>query len=313
MNPPENSCCRRLPPWLPYAITAAVCWGIWGVLAKGPSRELSGCMTQVLFTFALVPSAVMACRSKQMGAGTNKPRGILWGFVAGLFAGTGDLLFYLALQAGADAAISIPLISLYPLVTIGIAYCWFKERLNFVQGSGILLAVVAITLLSGGAMSLSQPLELLHRIRLTPWILYSLAAMICAGVFTATQKLSTNHISAEMSYLAWCAAFGVIALWIVATRPLNWNMPAAMVCSALAAGALNGFGVIASFAAYRREGKASIVAPLTATPQPLVTVLLALLFLGERVGLSEGCGILLAICAAAALSRETKSPAVSQT
>ena len=313
MNLPEASRRAHLPPWLPYAITAAVCWGIWGVLAKGPSRELSGWMTQVLFTFALIPSALMACRSRQVGVGTNKLRGIVWGFVSGLFAGTGDLFFYLALQNGADTAIAIPLISLYPLVTIGIAYCWFKERLNLVQGAGILLAVVAITLLSGGAMSLSQPLELLHRMSLTPWILYSLAALICAGVFTATQKLSTNHISAEMSYLAWCAAFVAIALWVVATKPLNWNMPAAMACSALAAGALNGFGVIASFAAYRCEGKAAIVAPLTATLQPLVTVLLALFFLGEHVGLIEGCGIVLAISAAAALSQETKRPAASQT
>ena len=301
-----------MPPWLLYAITAAVCWGIWGVMAKGPSRELSGWMTQVLFTFALIPSAIMASRSTQVRAGTNKLRGILWGFVSGLFAGIGDLCFYLALQSGADTAIAIPLISLYPLVTLSIAYCWFKERLNLMQGAGIPLAVVAITLLSGGATSLGQPLELLHRLSLTSWMLYALAAMICAGVFTATQKLSTNYISAEMSYLAWCAAFVPLALGIVITQPLNWDMPAAMVGAALAAGTLNGFGVIAAFAAYRHGGKAAIVAPLTAALQPIVTVMLALLFLGERVGLIEGCGIVLAICAAAALSQETKRPATSQ-
>ena len=55
-----------LPPWLLYAVTAAVCWGVWGVLSKGPSRELSGWMTQVLFTFALIPSAIVACLSKQV-------------------------------------------------------------------------------------------------------------------------------------------------------------------------------------------------------------------------------------------------------
>ncbi len=312
MNAPGTSRHLRLPPWLPYAIAAAVCWGIWGVLAKGPSRELSGWMTQVLFTFALIPSAAMACRSKQVGVGTNKLRGIFWGFVSGLIAGTGDLCFYLALQNGADTAIVIPLISLYPLITLSIAYCCFKERLNLLQGAGIVLAVVAIILLSGGATSLRQPQEVLHRISGAPWIFYALAALICAGVFTATQKLSTNHISAEMSYLTWCAAFVAIALGVVATRPLNWNMPAAMVWSALGAGALNGFGVIASFAAYRNGGKAAIVAPLTATLQPLVTVLLALCFLGEHVGLIEGCGIVLAICAAAALSQETKKTAASQ-
>ncbi len=135
--------------------------------------------------------------------------------------------------------------------------------------------------------------------------------MACWGVFSATQKLSTNHVSAELSYLAWSAAFLPIAIWIVATKPLNWQMPGAMLGSGLLAGALNGFGVIAAFAAYRFEGKASVVTPLAAALQPLVTVVLALLFLGERIGPIEGMGIVLAIVAAVALSRETKKTSSS--
>jgi drug/metabolite transporter (DMT)-like permease len=98
----------------------------------------------------------------------------------------------------------------------------------------------------------------------------------------------------------------------VATKPLNWNMSAAMVWSGLAAGALNGFGVIAAFAAYRYEGKAAIVTTLAAAVQPLVTVVLALIFLGERIGLIEGLGIGLAIGGAAALSQETRKPATPE-
>ena len=299
-----------LPPWLLYAITAAVCWGIWGVLSKGPSRELSGWMTQMLFTFALVPSVIVACLSKNVRTGTNKPRGLFWGFVSGLIAAAGNIAFYLALEKGADTAIAIPLTSVYPLITIFIAWFWFKERLNRVQALGIAVAVAAIMLLSGEAKNLGHPLELLRRISLTPWMLYSFAAMVCWGVFSATQKVSTNHVSAELSYLAWCAAFIPIALWILATKPLKWDMSPAMLGSGLAAGALNGFGVIAAFAAYRYEGKAAIVTPLAAAVQPLVTVVLALLFLGERVGPLEACGIALAILAALALSRETTATAV---
>jgi len=78
-----------------------------------------------------------------------------------------------------------------------------------------------------------------------------------------------------------------------------------MVWSGLAAGALNSFGVIAAFAPYRYEGKAAIVTPVAAALQPIVTIILALLFLGEKVGLLEGAGIALAILAAVALSCET--------
>ncbi len=295
-----------LPPWLLYTLTAATCWGIWGVLSKGPSRELSGWMTQILFTFALVPSVIFAALSKNVRVGTDKPRGLFWGFVSGLIAAAGNIFFYLALEAGADTAIAVPLTNIYPLVTIVLAYFWFKERLNLIQGGGILIAVAAIILLSGEANNLGDPLAILRRIGLTPWMLYSLGAMVCWGVFSATQKVSTNHVSAELSYLAWCAAFIPIAIWIVATKPLNWSMSAPMVWSGLAAGALNSFGVIAAFAAYRYEGKAAIVTPLAAALQPIVTIILALIFLGEKIGLLEGAGIVLAILAAVALSCETK-------
>jgi len=198
-----------LPPWLLYALTAAVCWGVWGVLSKGPSRELSGWMTQILFTFALIPSVIVAGLSKNVRTGTNKPLGLFWGFVSGLIAAAGNIFYYLALESGADTAIAVPLTNVYPLVTIVIAYFWFKERLNVVQGIGIFIAVAA-------------------------------------------------------------------------------------------------------FAAYRYEGKAAIVTTLAAAVQPLVTVVLALIFLGERIGLIEGLGIGLAIGGAAALSQETRKPATPE-
>lgn len=295
-----------LPSWLIYTITAAACWGIWGVLSKGPSRELSGWMTQILFTFALVPSVIFAGLSKNLRTGTDKPRGIFWGFVSGLIAAAGNIFFYMALEAGAELSIAVPLTNIYPLVTIFIAYFWFKERLNVIQCLGILIAVAAIILLSGQAKNLGDPLQIVRHIGLTPWMLYSLGAMVCWGVFSATQKVSTNHVSAELSYIAWCAAFIPIAIWIIATKPLNWNMSAPMVWSGLAAGALNSFGVIAAFAAYRYEGKAAIVTTIAAAVQPIVTIVLALLFLGERFGLLESIGIGLAILAAIALSKETK-------
>lgn len=295
-----------VPAWLVYALVAAVCWGLWGVLSKGPSRELSGWMTQVLFTFALLPSALVAGLSRNLRTGSNPRRGLFWGFISGLIAAAGNIFFYLALENGADTAIAIPLTNVYPLVTILIAFFLFGERLNPIQIAGLFLSFAAILLLSGEARHLGRPFELLERIRATPWMLYSFAAMVSWGIFSATQKISTNHVSAEMSYLAWCAAFVPIALWIVFTRELSWEMSPAMLASGLAAGALNGFGVIAAFAAYRCEGKAATVTPLAAAVQPMVTVLLALLFLGERVGPLESVGIALAILAAVGLSMESR-------
>lgn len=296
---------RAVPPWLIYAVVAATCWGIWGVLAKGPSRELSGWMTQILFTIALVPSALVALSSRRLREGSNRRAGLFWGFIAGLLAAGGNIAFYLALEQGADTAIAIPLTNIYPLVTIAIAYATFRERINAIQSVGIAIAVLAIVLLSGEARHLGNPAELWRRLGLNAWLLYAIAAMVLWGLFSAVQKISTSHISAEASYIAWCVAFLPIAGWILLTRPLAWSdLTTPMLLSGLAAGMLNGFGVIAAFAAYRFDGKASVVTPLAAALQPLVTIVLALVFLGERIGGLEAVGAALAILGAVALTRE---------
>ena len=66
--------------------------------------------------------------------------------------------------------------------------------------------------------------------------------------------------------------------------------------------ALGNFAVLAAFA---DQGKASIVTPLTAL-YPVVSVPIAILFLGEKIGAREAVGILMALVSVAALSCDTK-------
>ena len=163
---------RQFPAaWLLYAVIAATCWGNWGVPGKGPSRGLSGWMTQVLFTFALIPPVYVACLSTTVRTGTDKPRGLFRGFVSGLIAAEGNICSYLAIEAGAETAIAILLTNVHPPVTIYIAYFWFKERLNFVQIIVIPIAVATVVQLSGATKIFGQPVVLLRRLSLTPWVL----------------------------------------------------------------------------------------------------------------------------------------------
>jgi uncharacterized membrane protein len=138
------------------------------------------------------------------------------------------------------------------------------------------------------------------------WMLYALLACTLWGFTGLTQKLSTNHISAELSFFAYSVAFVPIAGVILWLTPLNWNMPAKGWILAILGGTLNGFGVLTSFAAYRSGGKASVVTPLVAL-FPVVTVVLAIPLLHEHVGLREVMGIVMAVAAAAALSYENPS------
>jgi transporter family protein len=118
-----------------------------------------------------------------------------------------------------------------------------------------------------------------------------------------TQKLSTNSISSERSFLWFCwAMVALSAAMLVVARP-HWGLGALVVWSAIAGGALNGLGAWTSFRALESGGKASIVISLISL-YPLLTVGLAVVLLGERLTWMQMGGAVVAIAAAILLSLE---------
>jgi transporter family protein len=75
----------------------------------------------------------------------------------------------------------------------------------------------------------------------------------------------------------------------------------------IAQGFFLAFGNLAILLAFASQGKASIIAPLAAL-YPVVSVPIAIIFLGEKIGAREGLGIFLALASVAALSCETRPP-----
>jgi hypothetical protein len=55
------------------------------------------------------------------------------------------------------------------------------------------------------------------------WIWLATIALVFFGITGVAQKLSTNNISFELSFLWFCVAFFVIAGVIAATMPLDWQ------------------------------------------------------------------------------------------
>jgi transporter family protein len=136
------------------------------------------------------------------------------------------------------------------------------------------------------------------------WLLFSIAALVLWGVTGVTQKLSTNRISSERSFLWFCCAMMALsAIVLLFARPHAHLGTLVVVCS-LAGGALNGLGAWTSFRALESGGKASIVISLISL-YPLLTVLLAVLLLGERLTIVQTAGAIVAIAAAILLSLES--------
>jgi transporter family protein len=92
------------------------------------------------------------------------------------------------------------------------------------------------------------------------WLWFAILALVLWGITGVTQKLSTNSISSERSFLWFCWAMVALSVGVlVFVRPHDWGLRGVVVASAVAGGALNGMGAWTSFRALESGGKASVV------------------------------------------------------
>jgi len=135
------------------------------------------------------------------------------------------------------------------------------------------------------------------------WLVFSLIALLSWGVGGVVQKLSTNDISTELAVLWFSYAMFGLSFGILVAVPLDWHMKPSIFVIAAVSGVLNVLGVMTSFAAFEKGGKASIVIPLTCL-YPLVTIVIAVVFFREGLTRVQLIGVVLAVVAAALLSQE---------
>ena len=138
------------------------------------------------------------------------------------------------------------------------------------------------------------------------WLIFSAIALVLWGATGVTQKLSTNRISSERSFLWFTWAMVAISAVVLALAHVQWKLNRMTVAFAIAGGVLNGLGALTSFRALESGGKASVVISLISL-YPLLTIVLAVLLLHERMTVTQAAGAILAIMAAIMLSLEPEA------
>ena len=136
-----------LPAWMWFAAIALIFWGITGVTQKLATNRISSGLSFVWFACAMVTISVILLilvpihwhLSGKIAAAA---------IVGGTLNGLGALTSFAALESGGKASVVISLISLYPLVTVGLAVTLLHERITSAQAVGIAVAIVAAILLS---------------------------------------------------------------------------------------------------------------------------------------------------------------------
>ena len=134
--------------WVALSSVALVLWGLTGVTQKLSTNNISFQRSFVWFGAAFFSISAMLVIAMRPMDWRVAPELILLAALGGLLNGLGALTSFAALEAGGKASVVIPLISLYPLVTVGGACIFLGERLNGKQIAGIVCALVAVGLLS---------------------------------------------------------------------------------------------------------------------------------------------------------------------
>ena len=128
------------------------------------------------------------------------------------------------------------------------------------------------------------------------WLVPSILALLCYGLWGFFPKLAAQHLDPKNVVIY--QTFGTVLMTLVIPLLPGYKWEGYQPASLF--GLLTGLvGVIGNlfFTIALSKGKASIVTPLTAT-YPIITLLLATIFLREAISIRQRVGIALAFLAA---------------
>jgi transporter family protein len=130
-----------------------------------------------------------------------------------------------------------------------------------------------------------------------PWLIWTWVAILCWGVWAILARLIGEALTAsQQQAFSTLGLIPVIGMLVVSG---NWKVSGRRsrgILWALAAGVLTSLGNLAYYDALSRGARAATVVPLTAL-YPLVTVLLAVVFLRERLNRIQQAGVVLSLAA----------------
>lgn len=264
----------KVRAWLLYAMTVTVLWGVWGALIEIPEKAgFPATLGYSVWALTMIPVALVALRLIHWKLDHDK-RSILLGMSAGLLGCSGQLILFQCLRIG-PAYIVFPIISLYPVVTIILSVIFLKERASTRAWAGIILALIAIVMLS------YQPPEN-SPVRGFLWLLLAMIVFIMWGVQAYIMKFASdstqeNSMKAEsITFYTMSSAVVLIPIALLMTdfsQNINWGFSGVYAAGLIQA--LNAIGFL--FFAYAiRYGKAIIVVPMMSLA-PVVTVILSLI------------------------------------
>jgi len=128
------------------------------------------------------------------------------------------------------------------------------------------------------------------------WFWYSVFCLACWGPFAFCAKLGSREIPATGMQFLFTLGGLPVAFVVFAARRFKLEKSAKGISFGLIVGILSAIGTLALFAAYRTGSNAAVITAATSL-YPMVTVILAVLILHERLTRDQIIGLIFASAA----------------
>lgn len=256
--------------WLVFALVTTTFWGLWGALIELPEKAgFPATLGYSVWALTMIVPALVALRVINWKLDYDR-RSILLGTLIGLTGAGGQLILFQALRMG-PAYLVFPIISLSPVVTILLAYGLLKERAHKMGWAGIVLAMIAMPLLSYQDPGNTGASGIL-------WAVLAFLVFLAWGIQAYFMKLANVTMKAE-SIFFYMTVTGLLlipfAVWMTDfSQPINWGFRGPYLAAMIQI--LNSIGALCIVYAFR-YGKAIIVSPLTNAIAPVITVIISLI------------------------------------
>lgn len=133
-----------------------------------------------------------------------------------------------------------------------------------------------------------------HRGLFPAWLVFSLVTVLVWGAWGLESKIAVDRLSPAMNQCLFPIGLVPIAVWALRSSRAAPGSRRTGAIYGLLTGLLAGAGNFAFYVALSRGGKVSIVTPLVGLA-PLITVVLAMCFLGEKLNGGQALGLVLAL------------------
>ncbi len=294
----------NFPKWLRYALGATLLGGIWGALIEIPEKSgFPSTLGYIVWAFTMLIPATVAMKKAKWKLEYDK-RSIIYGLIIGLFGAGGQMLLFVALESG-PAYMVFPLISLAPVVTILASFFILKERTNKIGWVGIIIAIIAIPVLSyQDSTSEGEGYT---------WLILSFLVFVFWGAQGFFMRYANQTMSAAsiFFYMTLSALLLIpCALYLTDfSGEINYGFDGPYL--AFLIHILNAVNALFIVNAYR-YGKAIVVSPITNAAPPIVTIVLSLIIYQVMPNVVIIVGMFLAVVSTLLLSFAEESDDIEE-